>query len=621
MSRYVEFVDFGFKNFFRFGSNWVKFTFDQGLINVFGDNGIGKSTLVEAMYYNLFGESYRGINLPKLVNKTNGKGMETYHNLKVHENGTITDYLIVRGIGPKIEKIYINGSDTPTAIPGKFNTYIAEKILGFSSNIYQKVIAVHSKNGSFISMSLDDRRKIIDSIVNLTQTKEYLKVTKTLLSESNTNRTILLSDIEFNKREAEPYKLIINRNKFDKADKINEINNKINECSTELTNISINKNKLESSRQKEVELLQEIQKRETVLKENYAKNNVKALNDEQVRLNSKLMYIKNKAKDLKNEINKIIPNTECSSCGNSYTAEQAEAKRESKNEKYKELVKEGNEINKLISELNAKIEEVRNEYNKIVEVSEEAAPIREKISSIDFSIRLEDQKELVSTRNLVDYRNKLVEIESQVDTDDIAVQDKLKEIEEKGIKLKEQYDDLNEDIESLNYIIKMFSDEGIKALVLKKFLPILNKLINYYLKTFNIPINFEITSDYGYVMSTTDELADDFDGLSGGQQQRINLAILFAQTDLIKIIGNFKTNLLFLDEYVDGAVDKDGLEDTFKILKQITIRDNKSIVVISHRLDDEIIHKFDYFHHATKHDDNFSNLDKVDLSYVLEFKK
>jgi hypothetical protein len=64
----------------------------------------------------------------------------------------------------------------------------------------------------------------------------------------------------------------------------------------------------------------------------------------------------------------------------------------------------------------------------------------------------------------------------------------------------------------------MFSDDGIKALVLKKFLPILNRLINFYLKTFEIPLNFEITSDYGYQMSTTDTLADDFDGLSGGQQ-------------------------------------------------------------------------------------------------------
>ena len=96
------------------------------------------------------------------------------------------------------------------------------------------------------------------------------------------------------------------------------------------------------------------------------------------------------------------------------------------------------------------------------------------------------------------------------------------------------------------------------------------------------------------------------------------MAILFAQTDLIKLIGNFKTNLLFLDEYIDGGVDDEGLNATIKILKQICLKDNKSIVLISHKLNANIIKELDYFYHAKKINDNFSELVEVDSSYTSE---
>jgi DNA repair exonuclease SbcCD ATPase subunit len=164
----------------------------------------------------------------------------------------------------------------------------------------------------------------------------------------------------------------------------------------------------------------------------------------------------------------------------------------------------------------------------------------------------------------------------------------------------------------------MFSDDGIKTFILNKFLPILNKLINYYLKIFNISIYLELTSDYNYTMKSSNGLADDYEGLSGGQQQRINLAILFAQTDLIKIIGNFKTNVLFLDEFIDGAIDHEGLMDTLKIMKQISIRDNKAIVFISHRLDSNLIRDIDNFYMANMVDNDFSEFLKVNSEDVMQ---
>ena len=620
MSRYVEFVECGFKNIFRYGASWTKFQFKDGLVNIFGKNGVGKSSVVEVIHYTLFGEAYRNVNLAKMINKVNKKGLETYINLKIHENGKIIEYLIVRGMEPKIEKIYVDGSDTALKIPGKFNTYISEQILGFNSNTNKKVISVHSKNGSFINMELEDRRKVIDSIVNLTQTKEYLKSSKLLLSEANNKKSILLADIEHNKKEIIPYQLLVNKGNVDKSIKIEECEKNIKLCEA---SIKDNRKTIKKLDFEKVDLevnLDELTKKETELKQEYLKLNPNELNKQYMDLNSTLLFKKSKAKDKHNEINKIIPNSICDCCGNSYSVDQATNKRLEKQLELNDIISEGKDIKKLLDETLAQIENVKKEYEKVQVVSDKIISLKEEINNIKYSIRIEEQNLNLALRNLDSFKEKLKELNENEDVS-VDVSSKLKELEDSSILLKNQYDEIVEEIESLQYIIKMFSDDGIKSLVLKKFLPILNRLINYYLKTFNISLKFEITSDYGYTMEASNSFSDDFEGLSGGQQQRINLAILFAQTDLIKIIGNFKTNLLFLDEYIDGAVDDEGLKDTFKILKQISSRDNKSIVIISHRLNDEIVEEFDHFYHAVSSCENFSELKEVDSSYVTEIMK
>lgn len=618
MSRYIQLIEFGFKNFFRYGSNWTVVKLEKGLMNIYGENGLGKSTCMEALHFNWFGETYRNINLDKMINKKNGKNLETYSVFNVIENGTTTQYKIRRGLKPKIEQIYKDNNEEPLKTDGKFSNYISEKILGFNSNTNKKIISVNPKVSSFVGSSLEDRRKVIDSIVNLTQTKEYLKLSKSALSEMFTKKTLIKAEIESIDKESNGYLLAINARKESTQSDIDLILSENTQINKELLEKNNKKDILLQNIKDEKEKISSLSLEKIELEKEYNKLDPATLNNQIIEANSNLKYLQTKAKEIKNEINKILPNVECSHCGNFYTVDQANVKRREKEASYHEIEVNGKAARKELNDLQSQVEIVNKAATKVNEKASEISEINSKVQDYNYEIRILDQHISLLNSNIKKNNEKMLSIneEKSKESSFVEIENKYNELKKKRIEIVKEAEEIDKKVDSLNYMIKMFSDDGIKNLVLKKFLPILNKLINYYLKTFNLNINFEITPDYNYTMTSNDVTGDEYDALSGGQQQRINLAILFAQTDLVKIIGNFKTNILFLDEYCDGAVDNKGLLDIFAILKKITDKDNKSIVLISHRLTDQIITYFDYFYYVRSTDNEYSELVESNLQEI-----
>jgi hypothetical protein len=359
---------------------------------------------------------------------------------------------------------------------------------------------------------------------------------------------------------------------------------------------------------------------ENKLKTEYMAKDPNSVNQKYNDLVYEFKTLQNKAKEIKNEISKINPDVVCSHCGNIYTVDQANTKRSEKKLEYDLVGVDGKRVKNEMLLVEAEIAKLKLDVAEISAQSDKTSDIKNNIQMKNYNISTIKQQRIMSNHNIKQLESDIdAIINAEPEEDTIDVSAKIEELEDKLLGLNDTLLALNDNIEATQYIIKMFSDEGIKALVLKKFLPTLNKLINYYLKTFNININFTLTSDYGYTMTADNGLSDEFIGLSGGQQQRINLSILFAQTDLIKIMGNFKTNLLFLDEFIDGGVDDEGLDETFKILKKICDRDGKSIVVISHKLNENIVSELDHFYHALKVDDNYSTLNAVSREYAIDF--
>ena len=275
---------------------------------------------------------------------------------------------------------------------------------------------------------------------------------------------------------------------------------------------------------------------------------------------------------------------------------------------------------KELDQVVVKINELKSKLAEIEEIKSNIVDINSKIQSIGYNkINLTNSISFIESA-ISRCESQIIDLNESKKRDTVSSSNLTARDEILSVisKLQNDLSETMTEIDDLGYTIKMFSDEGIKAMVLRKFLPVLNKLINYYLKTFNMQIDFTITEDYDYLMKSSAGTAQSFEGLSGGQQQRINLSILFAQNDLIKLIGNFKINILFLDEYLDGAVDIDGLNDTFKILKNISIRDNKAITIVSHRLNENILRQFDNFYFVEKTDDFFSEIRESNVDEIRE---
>ena len=472
----------------------------------------------------------------------------------------------------------------------------------------------------FIKMTLDEKRKIIDNITNLSDTKEYAKITKNAMSESLSRVSVIESEIGIHKSSLVPYLEILKKNNDEIDDRISEINisiirsqNEMNVYEQKVDELTIELDTLNNE-------LSDIVNNEKIEITEYNKNNPKKLQDEIVDHNSTLKYLKQKVTEKKHELTKIQANIPCDNCGNCYTEDQANNKRSEKQLEINELIAEGKETKAKLDLVNDIVIKFNDQITKI-------RAIQGQKSNTNYSIQAKKHEITIVTNNISFIKSGIHKYEDEItrlttakkDSETaLKTQDKIDVLNLKISDLQKELAELKDKIEAYKYMIKMFSDDGIKSFILNKFLPILNKLINYYLKIFNISVYLELTSDYNYTMKSSNGLADDYEGLSGGQQQRINLAILFAQTDLIKIIGNFKTNILFLDEFIDGAIDHEGLMDTLKIMKQISLRDNKSIVFISHRLDSNLIRDIDNFYMANKVDSDFSDFSKVESDDVMQ---
>jgi len=620
MAKYVEILGGGAKNFLRFGNTIFEFHIEEGLTNIFGKNGSGKSSILEIIHYVLFGESYRGVNLANLINDTNGKGLLAFVYLRITDGDKVDTYVIHRGMEPRIQKIFKNDGPEPIKGYSNFDKYIAETLLGFNANSHKKIIAVSSGGTPFLKMKLEEKRQIIDNITNISETKEYKTLTQHLLNECNSRLKLVEYDIKVNRSTLIPYKEMLDRSSLDMNARLEEVKNSIARLQVQLSESEEHREQLLLEKA-ELELSYiEASEVEKKLLDEYNSKDPKSINDKSIELNSQLKYLKEKAKDIQNEISKINPNVVCNHCGNSYSEDQANTKRSEKQLKYNEIVDEGRSVKLELDALNVVISELIEVSNRVRDAQASKSEISYKVQAKIHDINSINHTINNINSNLVEMETKTKKILSDNNnSEDIAsINLKINEITNNITTLTTEQEELNQKCESYEYMIKMFSDDGIKSFILKKVLPMLNKLINYYIRLFDLKVTVELLHDYSHKMTSSSGYANDYDGLSGGQKQRINLAILFAQTDLIKIIGNFKTNILFLDEFIDGAVDSEGLNDTLRILKEISDRDNKSIVFISHRLDENIIREIDHFYEATKIDDSYSVLNKRTREDVLQ---
>ena len=543
----IKFKYLRLKNFLSYGNNFQQFDFNIGITRISGLSGHGKSTIIDALYFALFGKPYRNIKLKQLINFVNKKNLIV--ELVFEKKNDI--YKIIRGLQPNIFEIYKNDKlIDQTALKKDYQKILVEDILQFDEIMFNQImLKTLTKQFTFFKLSKSQKREIIENIFQL----KIFSVMKDVLKEWIVKTEQKLLQVE---------------------DKINNYNELL---------------KNEEKRLKELENLKKQLQQQNKQKLNEIENDIKKYNNEIERYKLKKGNLKKKLKELKKKI-KDIENIE-------KEIKQYETRLKSIKkivnifEKYCkgcekiEIIKKEQKEDEIVKNINELKEKVKNK----IDIEEEIKRIDNEIQ--DYCIKIKTYKKYIS--KLQDDKDKIYKQEIQID----IKWDKYNEYKQKINEYKKIRQKLKKKLQYFKSIDDCLKDNGIKSYILKYYLPTFNKLLNTYINKFQLSYRLKFNEEFNEELYGKGGKDLSFDNLSEGEKKRMELSLMFTIIDFFKMQIGGKSNLLILDEVTSG-LDIPSENLLFQILRELVEKEGKCIIVINHSLLDH--DKFDYTYEVEK---------------------
>jgi len=553
----IVFKSVSWKNFLSTGNSSNKVLLNKSQTTlIIGKNGEGKSTILDALCFSLFGKPFRSINKGQLVNSINGKGCLVEIELSI---GT-KDYKIVRGIKPNIFEIWCDGIMlNQDAASRDYQKVLEQQILRLNYKTFTQVVILGSASFvPFMQLTPLQRREVIEHILDIRIFSTMNSLLKEKAQETKDAILRIESEIKSAKDKVESQQAIIRTIAEAKSSAIESIVSKISANNDEILSVE---GEIESIVSEITALQTSIDDKETVSEDI----------DKAKSIRSKLLQ---KIETCEHNTEFFSEHDVCPSCSQDIP------------EEYKEgIIKD---LNSKLLDNNTKIGELEtiltNLQSKLSQINEVVGQITTK--NIELSTRN-------STVTLLNKQIKELEAETQRVKSDTTNID-----EEKG-KLKDLATNALEKINNKNSLMDqrnleevasvLLKDTGIKTAIIREYLPAMNKLINKYLQAMDAYIHFEL--DESFNESVKSRYRDDFTyaSFSEGEKMRIDLAILFTWRQIAKMKNSVNTNLLLLDEIFDSSLDTAGTDYFLNLMNQFG--DNTNIFVISHK-GDQLFDKF-----------------------------
>jgi DNA repair exonuclease SbcCD ATPase subunit len=553
----IVFKSVSWKNFLSTGNSSNKVLLNKSQTTlIIGKNGEGKSTILDALCFSLFGKPFRSINKGQLVNSINGKGCLVEIELSI---GT-KDYKIVRGIKPNIFEIWCDGIMlNQDAASRDYQKVLEQQILRLNYKTFTQVVILGSASFvPFMQLTPLQRREVIEDILDIRIFSTMNSLLKEKAQETKDAILRIESEIKSAKDKVESQQAIIRTIAEAKSSAIESIVSKISANNDEILSVE---GEIESIVSEITALQTSIDDKETVFEDI----------DKAKSIRSKLLQ---KIETCEHNTEFFSEHDVCPSCSQDIP------------EEYKEgIIKD---LNSKLLDNNTKIGELEtiltNLQSKLSQINEVVGQITTK--NIELSTRN-------STVTLLNKQIKELEAETQRVKSDTTNID-----EEKG-KLKDLATNALEKINNKNSLMDqrnleevasvLLKDTGIKTAIIREYLPAMNKLINKYLQAMDAYIHFEL--DESFNESVKSRYRDDFTyaSFSEGEKMRIDLAILFTWRQIAKMKNSVNTNLLLLDEIFDSSLDTAGTDYFLNLMNQFG--ENTNIFVISHK-GDQLFDKF-----------------------------
>lgn len=553
----INFKQITFRNFLSFGDQPTTIQLDRSPTTLItGENGAGKSTFLDALTFVLYGKPFRKINKPQMVNAINNKQCVVEIEFRVGKKF----YFVRRGIKPNIFEIYESKSFDGIDAEGNMlpqSASVADYQSGLERNILkmnyeaftQVVILGKATYVPFMRLDAPKRRSVIEDLLGLkifgtmnTLLKEKMKFLKTDLADAERSVDSLIDKIDNRQR-------YIDEMNQERQGRMSELNSEISELTTSTEKLATDIGKLTEHREQLAEDVGD--KTELVAKRR--------------KLDSFYAKIDGKIGTLSSNVEFFEDNDTCPTC----TQQIDEGFRSTK---LKEDAAKISELEKGISKIETDLEAIEVKLAEIDALNTKVQKVDRKISELNASKR-EQSGQISKLQKQLD---KLTAV-SMSDEEEI-VSDLQKELD--AVRTKR-----NEYQETHAYylnIASMLKDDGIKTLIINKYLPLFNQLINGYLAKMGFMIKFTLDDQFNEQILSRFRDKFSYNNFSEGQKLRIDLAILMTWREIAKVKNSLNTNLLIMDEVFDSSLDQEGVDAFIDILPSLG---DTNVFVVSHTPD------------------------------------
>ena len=571
----INFSVLRYKNILSTGNTFTEIKLNSSNNTlIVGNNGAGKSTMLDALCFALFGKPFRKINKPNLLNSINlSDGL-----VEVEFSIGTKYYRVIRGIKPNIFEIYCNDLLLNQDAKAKdYQEYLEKVILKLNFKSFTQVVILGSASFvPFMQLSAADRRSIIEDLLDIQIFSSMNNLVKEKIS--NIKDATINNKYELNLTSE---KIKLQKQNIDEHKKHNdeEIKRKLDEITTsELQNERLSADVIII--QKHIDILQ--QKISDRL-------NVETKSKKMIQMESKLEA---SIKKIDKDIAFYEQNDICPTCRQILDLDFKTTQVSDKITKREQIHKGVTEISTEITRLNARMVEIQNinknitgHNNELIKNNSTITAVNQYISKINKEIAdLSIRKDTIEHEN----ENLILLVEQLRTTMD----------EQERLSNEKQY---------YEYASNLLKDTGIKTRIIKQYLPVMNKLINKYLSSMDFFVNFNIDENFDETIKSRHRDDFKYSNFSEGEKQKIDLALLLTWRQVAKLKNSTNTNLLILDEIFDSSLDEGSMENLFTIFNEFDSDTN--LFVISHR-GDQLFDRFRSVIKFEKHG-NFSRIAKI----------
>ena len=563
------------KNILSTGNNWTEIKLNRAKSTlIVGENGTGKSTILDALSWSLYGKAFRKINKLQMINSINGKGAEVQVEFTIGKDNFRIEREIKKYGSSRFEIFKNDKLVDQSANSRDYQEYLERHILKMNHRSFCQIVVLGSATFMpFMQLTAQHRRDVIEDLLDI----EIFTTMNVLLKEKVSTNKDSLTKITYDEEMV--------------SEKIDLQNDYIKSMKQDNDKrIQQHRDKIEQSQQEVEEYQQQIdQLNDQVQQLSDGISDKDSVSNKKKKIEQLEYKLKDKIATLEKDIQFYDNHDNCPVCKQDIDHEFKCSTIETKNT--------------TLSETSEGFEQLQQEYQKVADRMESINDIQQQINNLLTEVNTNNSN-INAVNKMIASIQKDIEMLEKEDKDTSNLNTKLDELKQELEACQTRREELSTEKSVLDIAQLILKDSGIKTKIIKQYVPVMNKLINKYLAAMDFFVQFELDENFNETIKSRFRDEFSYASFSEGEKMRIDLALLFTWRAIAKLRNSVSTNLLIMDEVFDSSLDTTGTEEFLKILN--TLVDDANIFIISHKGDQ----LFDKFHSVIKFEKvkNFSRM-------------